>query len=143
MSQLANMIAADILSIIGATASAAGGARGAVTLNASNSWGLSVDALADAIEETLAVRLGTVDSVAGSGKIKMATAITGTDVDTDMTVTGITTADEIIKAIGDLAGTPLDITSEISITDTNDVQCTTTDHTGKTIEVWYIDNSVA
>lgn len=140
--QLRTLIAEDILAIIGTASAAAGGARGAAVLNASGSWGLSIEALADAIEEKLANRLGAVDGVAGSGKIKVVTGVTGADVDTNMAVTGIATTDELIKVVGDLAGTPTDVTSEAAITSAGNIQCTTTDHTAKTLEVWFVDNSV-
>ena len=72
------------------------------------------------------------------------TLTAGAAADADITVTGITTSDTLASVIGfdPDNGTPadqvIDVTSEASITDDNDIQCDTTDTTGyDLLVIWY------
>ncbi len=72
-------------------------------------------------------------------------ALAGAAAAADITLTGITTADTLLFVMRSLATTaaPSDITATMSITDTNDIQESTTDTTGDIVWVWWYDQSVA
>ncbi|MCG3177500.1 MAG: hypothetical protein MOGMAGMI_02474 [Candidatus Omnitrophica bacterium] len=72
------------------------------------------------------------------------TVTTGTTAGADITVTGITTSDILLAVIeedGTSGVTADNLLSEASITDTNDVQCSTTNTTGKVLTIWWLDVS--
>jgi len=65
----------------------------------------------------------------------------GTTAAGDITITGITTKDEIIFALHMIATDAIitdDLTSEISITAANTVQCATTDTSGGVVWVFWV-----
>jgi len=68
-----------------------------------------------------------------------ATLATGANANTDITVTGITTSDVIIGALHLTAthNIPYDVTDRMTITDTNDVQCTDSTASGKVLVLWH------
>ncbi len=137
-------IVADVLAVLSTLRAAGGGGRG-VVLEGSQSWGLQVEDIADAIEEKIINRVANTAVATGSAAIRVTSGISGAAAEADMTVTGITTSDEILKVTGDTGGTPVDLTDEVSITDTNDVQIEAggTDMTGKLVEVVWFDASAA
>lgn len=87
--------------------------------------------------------------VAGGGSyyapaVKMI-ALAGAAAAADITLTGVTTSDTLLFVMHSAATTaaPDDITDETTITDTNDIQASTTDTSSGIVWVWWYDQSVA
>jgi hypothetical protein len=78
-----------------------------------------------------------------TGSFKSFVVATGSDVDTNMAVTGITMNDELLSVIaingdGSQAVAVLDVTSEASITSAGNIQCTTTNINAHNVLVFWL-----
>lgn len=92
----------------------------------------SKDTIKGVILRRLDARLNQIDS-------EQSAFVSGAAVDTNIAVSGITTAQEIVSVTRFNSGVPSDVTSEASITSNGNIQLDTTNTTGNTLKVVWRD----